>query len=1758
MAEQDPRKAAQRAASSSQTQPGDPNFSSSDASQGQVPAAAAERQLVGNQRSAIKRMAEARNLGYNVDTKEFDQLRQMAETGVTEPSRGFIGELVGWIDGPAQSINLLIQDLVGGEAEAGYRNPTFGDYWNTFWTGVNDEDGFEMETGLNPVSRSHTLDMFGWEEAEGGDERALRGIADFLFQMATDPLTYVTFGLSGVAKKTALAAAKGTQDDAIKVIARAVKHGDDIPMTKYQQHLYDNIDEVQGSFYDDLARKAQENGGELPDGVKDALRRHFGADDWENFDEAMKLEAAVANRVHDDVIRPLAGRDFKNIHPLAADDLPAYARGGARLSVPFGTKMLSHGIDIPGTRGLGRDLVGDPLRNLSQKLKDLGVPGYDRLAKKVGDAAARFDRSTPMIAAMRAPAEDGGISGWQFHLLESAKENMINNSVKHRISTELNAQWNRITEYAEEAGVDAADVGRDILLRMEASDLDDTMLRQMEDMLGLDPENLTGVRDMIYAHPQLDEAVRSTVTYMQETMDTYHKALSNLDESFTEKFIKGYIPHKPTDAGRELVTDIARSKSAIPTGRGDAAEDIVSQLINAVGRMGVAEGPMGSSGHVGRVTGRVQALQLTDDGVVMLDQEALKLLDQQNIVDGLIDPATGMVNPRGVQTRYISTPQLNEMIAPILEREARKYNIPLPKGWDGQVFNANPIETMVDYVANMSDAIEAWQHIDALRRAGLAFTHSAHLDVQQVVQYMYRNITDIAKTNPTIKFGKPTLGATEEAPVRWLQSIAIPEEATRAAKELSEAEYTALKESIRTEGVKRPIRLSVWEDGSVEIIDGHHRLAAAEALGIRSVPVQVSREGVLEAPKNGVNVAHNLKPGWFQDTAGRIADIKESPQKYAFHASAEAKAEGALEKGLQGGGLYADRAAAEEFVRRPGEEARRILVFDREAMPPSLKNPLDRNGQIGDIRGAPKVKPIGSYDPEVGLESFVPAGGAGTLDDMTSFDMYEAFDQLPWRVEPDIDDVNLLDTPTGSVTGVPTNVSAPLTDAGFTVTDVTDITEIQSLATTIKTGTAADLAETAPVPRPNLFTGAEEFVDPKGGWVDTGVERIFSDGETPLLAAVIDPENNVLRLSMNTGLNVMQTQQARDAAIDLLDHEFKSGALKGMLSDTGIGTLVGDGLDQTTADLTHEFLRRKLGGLPPSVQEFIAKEPAEIFQHRMLWDDFVNGFNDFVSTAAALRDSKGNLIADPGNIAITPDAMIRQKLESLQAAAHMAGEAGYENAVKVMRDVEHYTGVNDIVGMVNPGTFSLAGPAIDGLQVQKDMGRWLSNMAGNLAMIHTPEGLAAAKLAANETLKWWRAVVTLPRPAFHIRNLIGGSYMNMAFGVRSKTMASISTEGIKFRNALRNATGVDALEQAFAAVSPKWRKTIEAAWERNVLAGFATTEFTDALTPAAMRSRFAWAKATDVDNFVLTRAGGRVMESVEDFMRLSLFAEYFDETVEGSAKHAAEMVNAVHFDYSNLTPLETKLKAAIPFFVWTRRNLPLQIRTVVENPRYYQRYRAMMQSMDDNFGGGEGELPQAEWYSAWAVGTGYKVNKDTPFADRIMIDPDLPIKDLLNLPNPEPGSILEFVNQLLGPHVSTLVDVNAQREFGDVNAPAPLSVVLKRLAAVGMFDKTMDGDVRIPYHIRTLMETALPFSRELFDPLTGGPTDPNRQQRVGIKPDDNLLERGLKTLGSQLAGGLGAKLTTPADARSRAFSSQDDIAKLIKELRLSGDLPPSQ
>lgn len=1650
------------------TQPGDPDWSPSQdpRSQAQYPAAAAEKRLHEGQVLAENRLAEARRLGYAMDDPRLDPLKQASTEGFKERALTMGETIINWIDGPRQAVNLFLQDMVGGVAGEGQRDPNIGDYFNVFFSGLKDAEGFELATGLDPTSGSKTLDMMGWEVPEEGEwgERALRGLSHFALDVGLDPLTYLTFGLSALGKKVAATWGQKFVDDVTEWIMPRLKAGtlDDaakaLPQGNYIREVASNLDPVVKDFQDDITRVF---GDDLTEKNIAALEKQLthATNEYESI-----VELAVRNRVGKEVLQNVVARNFADIPENALELLPKFMHGGARISVPFTsgrmpsffdsaaqpTKRLSgtlqRGFVIPGTRGLGRKLVGDPVRDIAKALGKR--PKFAGLGDVFAKANTMADVDNGVLKALKA----GTIEPWQYTIVRSATDTLSNLTHREEIAGRMNVHLREIRELTKGTDTNEQQVFATVFDRLETADPDDEVVKVLSDMFG----GIGTAMDQM-GNSALDAKVNDLVTEIRDVFDSHIKILGELDPTVKPQYLDGRTPHLLSPEMNNLIYRL------YDAGGGhrpeSAAGEILSIIMEGAARGGVKEDAVGAAKVVRSMyntqASRVAAVSLLDDGLVMMNNETLNALTTRakEVLSG------GVIDPNAVQEGRLPLTSLNEILGPEVKALAERRGVALPKNWDGKVFNENPLDVILAFVDDTQHAIQGLQMTDALRAVGLAFDKSAGLDVQDILISLHRKMIRVGEKvfSPA---GVPTPGM-RNAPAKWLArmledggaglgSQAQNKQFARLTPEGDTVSRQKFTQNVAEKGVRKPVTVEVDPDGFALITDGNHRVFAANSLD----------------EDNMVPVKYVMRDKRFS----------QKDRDFALN----------LQQFLVGGELPKDATEAADIFK----------VFPWK--PSALKDfTLELGGQkelydIPPLRVIRKMKESAFHTGEKTTQGLVK------LYNFIRTHTKESF-------------LDARSNPTRGHAALPMPTDAKLTKKGA----------------------------------PNT-------------WKDFGDgQHIFygTDGSPQMYISATSSPGDPLGIYWTAVPGAKLTQETRNGAIEALDKEFREGVLEGQLTyENLLRVLERETLSDDGARALYTYLKRKVHGLDDGVKEWLDQDASEIVGTKVLYDEFEQVINDMFEMYGQLRTSADTLLIDPDRLKLIGDDAFAQKLARLNEISKTLTEKGYDEAAKVMRGLEKNTidaPVRD--GFVNPQLFLLGGPALKDLTVQKDVANWMRQLTHNAMTASTPAGIGALKTATNSVLRWWRAMATIARPSFHVRNLVGGVWNNMIVGVGPEDYVRVRDNALRIRKAMREGKGID---EAIDTLPAGAREPFRAAWEQNVFSGFSSTEFRKILTND-QKTRWDWMKVFDVDNFVLTRYGAHFMESIEDFLRMSAFMRWYDPADPRTARVAREMVEAVHFNYTNLTPFETQIKKIIPFFVWQRRNIPLQISTLVENPRMVQRYNFMMEAMNENFGGNEEGLPAGDQFTAFAAGTDVFVNENTPFWARIMIDPDLPVRDLVDLPWPTPPGLVDFATQIVGPHIGTVVDVNREAEFGDVNAPAPFNAVLRSLAAVGLFDETMDGDVRIPYYYRTIMETIFPFMRETVDVVTGGPSDPNRQQRLGIAEDDDFFESALKAGIGTLGRGVGLKFNTPADVRGAAARSREEIMQAIRELRLEGVLPPS-
>ena len=144
-------------------------------------------------------------------------------------------------------------------------------------------------------------------------------------------------------------------------------------------------------------------------------------------------------------------------------------------------------------------------------------------------------------------------------------------------------------------------------------------------------------------------------------------------------------------------------------------------------------------------------------------------------------------------------------------------------------------------------------------------------------------------------------------------------------------------------------------------------------------------------------------------------------------------------------------------------------------------------------------------------------------------------------------------------------------------------------------------------------------------------------------------------------------------------------------------------------------------------------------------------------------------------------------------------------------------------------------------------------------------------------------------------------------------------------------------------------------------------------------------------NFMFNRAIRGMNSNVEDVIRMGVGMDTLRWG--GSADDALDRVARSQFDYGELTGFEQGvMRRAVPFYVWTRKNVPYQFAKLASNPAAYNRAMAVKKNMEY---GTEDRGLVPDWFvepfgirTPWSfVGARIYAVPDMPFLDLYRYDP---------------------------------------------------------------------------------------------------------------------------------------------------------------------------
>lgn len=286
-------------------------------------------------------------------------------------------------------------------------------------------------------------------------------------------------------------------------------------------------------------------------------------------------------------------------------------------------------------------------------------------------------------------------------------------------------------------------------------------------------------------------------------------------------------------------------------------------------------------------------------------------------------------------------------------------------------------------------------------------------------------------------------------------------------------------------------------------------------------------------------------------------------------------------------------------------------------------------------------------------------------------------------------------------------------------------------------------------------------------------------------------------------------------------------------------------------------------------------------------------------------------------------------------------------------------------------TATIPNPRLQGYYFPQETRDQFLRLIGDLEKgAWTPKS-KAIRMAMQGT-RAWKSSVTIYYPVHHIRNLIGDSFNMWLAGVndpRVFTKAARVLESQKSRYAealkshdmdmLKNLIDTEAL--GLTARAPKATDTIisnkrgvqlsaEQLWasgfQRGLFRGYNKIEDLFGETPMGAMMK------TSPENSVMRKLsapfGGRahhvaakVSEHREHYVRMAHYIGAIEKRIKNQGPKAdlqkifddaAHEVRKWHPDGTDLTQFEQKLRIAIPFYAWTRKEIPLLAQAMVQKP----------------------------------------------------------------------------------------------------------------------------------------------------------------------------------------------------------------------------------
>lgn len=237
-------------------------------------------------------------------------------------------------------------------------------------------------------------------------------------------------------------------------------------------------------------------------------------------------------------------------------------------------------------------------------------------------------------------------------------------------------------------------------------------------------------------------------------------------------------------------------------------------------------------------------------------------------------------------------------------------------------------------------------------------------------------------------------------------------------------------------------------------------------------------------------------------------------------------------------------------------------------------------------------------------------------------------------------------------------------------------------------------------------------------------------------------------------------------------------------------------------------------------------------------------------------------------------------------------------------------------------------PLFEGKQVPAEVAKHIKSLQKSYV---NDESLNAVIKGYDKVLNWWKGQVLIS-PAYHFRNMIGNYWNNWIGGVTNPQR--YLQAGALQKAGKRGTKGLRGVALSLGQKKYRGNELMDLAQKYGVVdSGWYGADIPETVTKQIKGLNWKpWTK--EFRGYHPIRLNREVGSLVENNARL---AHFIDRLEKGDdAASAALSTKKYLFDYTDLAPTEKDLlKRVFPFYTWSRKNIPLQLQSMILKPGKY-------------------------------------------------------------------------------------------------------------------------------------------------------------------------------------------------------------------------------